>query len=89
MHNFDKFKSKLVEILGDPNAEDSVYFDKIEWGWTLPRGHYNFEVVIDRDDRIHLVIHNNLEGVEVCTLRDATPDQVVEKANTWLNRLNP
>ena len=87
----DKLKSDLIEILGDPNAEDSVYFDKIEWGWTLSGSayNYNFEVVIDRDDRIHLVIHNNLEGVEVCALRDATPDQVVEKANTWLNRLNP
>ena len=87
----DKLKSDLIEILGDPNAKDNVYFDKIEWGWTLSGSAYNcnFEVVIDRDNKIHLVIHNNLEGVEVCALRDATPGQVVEKANIWLNWLNP
>ena len=82
----DKLKSDLIEILGDPNAEDRVYFDKVEWGWTLSDSayNYNFEVVIDRDDRIHLVVHNNIEGVEVCALRDATPDQVIEKARTLM-----
>ena len=33
--------------------------------------------------------HSAILEREVCTLRDATPDQVVEKANTWFNRLNP
>ena len=92
MHNHDNFKNELVKILNEPIPEDNVGFEEnITWIWTLQSDdrvrNYNFEVTIEKDGTIYLVIHNNPEGKEVCTLEDTTEELVIEKAKAWKSKV--
>lgn len=90
MHNHDNFKSTLVDILNDPKTEDADGADgNTEWKWTLVSAvqNYNFEVSIDREGKIDLVVFNNHEGTEVCSLEAITMEQVIEKARTLKSQM--
>ena len=90
MHNHDNFKSKLVDILNDPKTEDADGADgNTEWKWTLVSAvqNYNFEVSIDREGKIDLVVFNNHEGIEVCSLEAITMERVIEKARALKSQM--
>ena len=94
MLNHSKFRQDIIKILNEPNAHDDGDADgEKEWGWTLNSNDptrtqsYNFEVTIEKEGRINLVVYNNHEAVEVCSLENTTEARVVEKAKTLRSKV--